>query len=253
MTFLNKSSFEGKEHVKEIHVWVEGYNPAVSVFTNWKQLTDFQDHLVRTCPDPKHTNIKFMDFDHDGNLVDEHNCDVIHLDRLYPEGNYANADRQRVYSVYRKLLGAILKAEASEISFAAVFNEIPIRDCLGQYTVLATTWHIEDIQDRYPKGTSDEELFQILLEQESALSDVAVSSGNDWIAWELPSVRDDEEEEEQMQEPYCDWCEDVNSQEKSATKHCVNCEFHLCEDCVSCSPSCPNCQSENVKHLEPAE
>ncbi|MGG3471640.1 hypothetical protein ABES02_29755 [Neobacillus pocheonensis] len=244
--------FKGKEHVAEIHVWVEGYNPAVSVFTNWKQLTDFQDHLVRTCSDPEHTNVKFMDFDHDGNLVDEHNCDVIHLDRLYPDGDFSNHDRLRVYSVYRKLLEAIIKAEANEIPFAAVFNHIPIRDCLAQYTVLATAWHIDDIRDRYPKTTSDDELFQTLLEQEDALSNVAVSSGNDWIECELPSVRDEEDEEELAAETLCDWCDEVNSQEKTASKHCENCGFNLCEDCLSYSPSCPNCQSQTMTEIEPA-
>jgi hypothetical protein len=90
-------------------------------------------------------------------------------------------DADRVYQVMKKLKIAIIKAEAGKIPFAAVFNNIPLRDCLPQYTILATTWHIEDIRPKFSAGISDHELFQKLLELEKTLNTIAVENGNEWL------------------------------------------------------------------------
>ena len=90
-------------------------------------------------------------------------------------------DAERVYRVLQKLIEGIQKAESGKIPFAAVFNDIPIRDCLPQYTVLATTWHIDDLSDRFPEGTSKAKLFAELQRIERALNDAAVRSGWDVI------------------------------------------------------------------------
>lgn len=90
-------------------------------------------------------------------------------------------DAERVYRVLQKLMLGIHKAEAGKIPFAAVFNDIPIRDCLPHHTILATTWHIDDIRDRFPKGTSDKKLFAELQRIERKLQDAAVSGGWDVI------------------------------------------------------------------------
>jgi hypothetical protein len=90
-------------------------------------------------------------------------------------------DAERIYRVLQKLMAGIHKAEAGKIPFAAVFNDIPIRDCLPQHTVLATTWHIDDLRDRFPKGTSKKKLFTELQRIERGLNDEAVRGGWDVI------------------------------------------------------------------------
>jgi len=94
-------------------------------------------------------------------------------------------DAERVYGVLRKLLDGIQKAEKGEISFSEVFNAIPIRECVGQYTVLATTWHIDDIRDRFPEGTSEEKLFSELRRIEMCLQNAAVIAGFEVIEYEF--------------------------------------------------------------------
>lgn len=94
-------------------------------------------------------------------------------------------DADRIYRVLEKLMEGIHKAEAGKIPFSAVFNGISIRDCLPQYTVLATTWNIDDLRDRYPKGTSDKMLFAELQRIEHRLTDAAVRSGREVIENEL--------------------------------------------------------------------
>jgi hypothetical protein len=90
-------------------------------------------------------------------------------------------DAARVYRVLQQLMEGIHKAEAGKIPFAAVFNGIPIRDCLPQYTVMATTWNIDDIRDRLPRGTSKEELYAELQRIERGLTDAAIRGGWDVI------------------------------------------------------------------------
>lgn len=89
-------------------------------------------------------------------------------------------DAERVYRVLMKLMESIHKAEAGKIPFAAVFNGIPLRDCLAQHTVLATTWSIDDLRDRFPKRTSNKKLFAELQRIERELNDAAVRGG-----WEV--------------------------------------------------------------------
>lgn len=94
-------------------------------------------------------------------------------------------DAERVYRVLEELLKGVKKAESGEIPFSAVFNNISIRDCLPPYTVLATTWHVDDIRDRFPEGTSDTELFAELQRIEVGLQEAAIRSGWEVIESEL--------------------------------------------------------------------
>lgn len=159
-----------------------------------------------------------------------------------------DTDRSRVLHVYHQIRCAITEAEAGRIPFSAVFNHIAIRDCLPQYTVIATTWHIEDIRDRFPPSMPDDELFVILQEQARALENMAVRGGHEWFEWELPDARS-EEDDQDNDRPHCS-CLEQDHKEKSARLECGNCGFLLCEDCTSYSADCPNCQSKDVISLE---
>lgn len=115
------------------------------------------------------------------------------IDRRMEVVQAIDADSARVYEVFYKLKHAIHLAESGKIKFAAVFDSLPIRSFLPQYTVLATTWHVDDIRDRFSNETTDEALFETLQKLESGLNNVAVSSGQEWIEWELPAVLQEEE------------------------------------------------------------
>lgn len=115
----------------------------------------------------------------------------------FEEDDRDNA-KSNAYRVLSLLQDAIGQAEQGKRSWDAIFNDIPIRDCLAQYTVLATTWHIDDIRDRFPKNTTDEELFDTLRGLQNGLSNGAVLTGNDWFDYELPEVRNEEEDEEEV-------------------------------------------------------
>ncbi|EJW13810.1 hypothetical protein M5X00_13105 [Paenibacillus alvei] len=94
---------------------------------------------------------------------------------------YSVTDRERVYSVMSKLQQQVHRAEAGEISFSQVFNSIDFRQCLAEYTVVPTSWHIDDLRDYFPPDISDDELFQSLQKIEKALSCAAIVSGWDVI------------------------------------------------------------------------
>ncbi|MVP02151.1 hypothetical protein [Paenibacillus lutrae] len=90
-------------------------------------------------------------------------------------------DADRVYSVLKTIMEGIHKAENGLIPFAAVFNGLRIRDCLPEHTVLGSTWHISEIRDKFPTGTTDKELFSELRNINGRLTDAAISSGREVI------------------------------------------------------------------------
>ncbi|WP_268626969.1 hypothetical protein [Paenibacillus alvei] len=93
-----------------------------------------------------------------------------------------NQDPHKLYvmEVYKKLTDQIERAENGQISFSEVFNKFSGRDFLPQYTIVPTSWHIDDIRDRFPEGTSNEELMVELLKIERVLSESAKANG-----WEV--------------------------------------------------------------------
>ncbi|MCM3130214.1 MULTISPECIES: hypothetical protein [unclassified Paenibacillus] len=93
----------------------------------------------------------------------------------------AHTQTHPAFDVWRKLTLSLVEVIQGKRDIETAFNVISIRDCLPQHTLLATTWHIDDIRKQFPFGTSDEELYQKLLGLESSLQNVAVSSGNDVI------------------------------------------------------------------------
>ncbi|RRJ54698.1 hypothetical protein EHV15_34435 [Paenibacillus oralis] len=105
----------------------------------------------------------------------------------------AATNNHRAFRVWTKLTMALKDVILGQRDIEMAFNQIDIRDCLKQHTVLATTWHIDDIRDRYPFGTTDEELFDKLKSLESALSNVANISGNEVIADNCPKRETDHE------------------------------------------------------------
>lgn len=88
--------------------------------------------------------------------------------------------KEHAYQLLEHLLNLIHDAEQGVISFEDIFSAIPLRDFLPPCRVLATTWHIEDIRDRFPEGTSDQVLIEQLRGIEGALKDAAVIAG-----WEV--------------------------------------------------------------------
>jgi hypothetical protein len=110
------------------------------------------------------------------------------LNRLYVDmfgarrvARHTGNPADRVYKVLQQIVEGIQQAQAGVIGFAEVFNYVNIRDCLAQHTVLAATWHIDDIRDLFPMGTSDDELFQELMKMEAGLKETARRSGMDYI------------------------------------------------------------------------
>ncbi|EJW14314.1 hypothetical protein M5X00_23205 [Paenibacillus alvei] len=94
--------------------------------------------------------------------------------------HYQDPHKLYVMEVYKKLTDQIERAENGQISFREVFNRFSVRDFLPQYTIVPTSWHVDDIRDRFPEGTSDEELMVELLKIERVLSESAVANG-----WEV--------------------------------------------------------------------
>jgi hypothetical protein len=95
----------------------------------------------------------------------------------------AGTQTHRAFSVWRKLTQALLEVIQGTRDVETAFNNIPIRDCLPQHTILATTWSIDDLREHFPYGTSNEELYAKLLELENSFGNAAVTSGNDVIAY----------------------------------------------------------------------
>lgn len=94
----------------------------------------------------------------------------------------ASAINHRAFRVWKNLTMALKEVVLGQRDIETAFNQIDIRDCVKQHQIVATTWHIDDIRDRYPFGTSDKELFDELRKFERVLSNLAVSSGHDVIA-----------------------------------------------------------------------
>ncbi|MBJ6361761.1 hypothetical protein ACFOQM_10740 [Paenibacillus sp. GCM10012307] len=99
-----------------------------------------------------------------------------------------NNEAQHVYRVLMNLGLAVSKAEQGRIPFSSVFYSIPIRDCLPEHTILATTWHIDDIREYFPEDSSDDHLFEKLREMEKAITDASVAAG-----WEVIQLMSKEE------------------------------------------------------------
>lgn len=105
----------------------------------------------------------------------------------------ASTNNHRAFQVWAKLTMALKEVILGQRDIETAFNQIDIHDCVKQHTVIATTWHIDDIRGRYPFGTSDEELFDQLKSLESSLNNVAVISGQDVIEDNCPEEAADNE------------------------------------------------------------
>jgi hypothetical protein len=105
----------------------------------------------------------------------------------------AATNNHRAFQVWTKLTMALKDVILGQRDIETAFDQIDIRDCTKQHMVLATTWHIDDIRNRYPFGTTNEELFDTLKSLENGLSNVATISGNELIADNCPEEEDDHE------------------------------------------------------------
>lgn len=104
-----------------------------------------------------------------------------------------NADRDRVYRVLQTIQQSIQDAEEGKISFSQVFNRLDIRHCLPEYTVLPTTWHIDDLEvELGTLNLSPDELFDHL--KAMSLEDAAIRAGWDCILYECQEIRSKHEE-----------------------------------------------------------
>jgi len=104
----------------------------------------------------------------------------------------ARLKSHRAFAVWRKLTEALVEVIRGNRDVETAFNDIPIRDCLPQYTVLATTWSIDDLREYFPYGTPDEELYENLRKLEKRLANAAVLSGNEVIEDEFDDDIDNE-------------------------------------------------------------
>lgn len=113
------------------------------------------------------------------------------VEKLVAHAAIAATNNHRAFHVWTKLTMALKDVIHGQRDIETAFDQIDIRDCVKQHMVLATTWHIDDIRDRYPFGTTDDELFDTLKGLESSLSNVAVISGQDEIADNCPEEEAD--------------------------------------------------------------
>ncbi|MFB8378096.1 hypothetical protein [Paenibacillus taichungensis] len=108
-------------------------------------------------------------------------------------GGVGEPDRDRAYRVLQTIQNSIRAAEAGEIPFSQVFNRLDLRDCLPEHTVLATTWHIDDLDDELGcLNLSPDELFGHL--QAMGLDEAACRAGWECISYESQEIRDQIEE-----------------------------------------------------------
>jgi hypothetical protein len=111
------------------------------------------------------------------------------IERIFAQ---AQTNTHRAFRVWMKLTDALFQVIDGKRHPDAAFDEIAIRDCLSRYDVLATTWNIDDIRDHMPFYKTDEDLYSELLDLESGLNNVAVSTGNEVIADHFPADLDQE-------------------------------------------------------------
>lgn len=96
-------------------------------------------------------------------------------------------DRQRAYQVLELLLDRIVQAERGEIPFTMIFDVSFMKKCVPSYGVIPVIWTVDDIRDRYPKGVSDELLYQELKLILNYLQDAMIKSGREVIRELMPN------------------------------------------------------------------
>jgi len=94
----------------------------------------------------------------------------------------AEAQPHRAFRVWKRLTKALMEVVEGKRDVETAFNDIQIRDCLPQHTILATTWSIDDILEYFPYGTSNDEMYEKLQELEKNLNEVAVCYGHEVIS-----------------------------------------------------------------------
>ncbi|NEZ44421.1 hypothetical protein [Paenibacillus alvei] len=92
------------------------------------------------------------------------------------------SERENAYDVLAKLQAQIRRAEDGKIKFSQVFNAIDYRQCLPEFTIVPTSWRIDDIRDRFPSDTTDEVLYEALEGIERHLESASI-----YIGWEVIS------------------------------------------------------------------
>ncbi|TVX85545.1 hypothetical protein [Paenibacillus agilis] len=103
-----------------------------------------------------------------------------------------NNDREQVHQLLLQLEDYLQKADNGEMFHSDILSRIGLRKFIPKHTVLATTWHIDDIRDRFPSSTTDDALYDALSEIEAALSDAAVREGWEVISLLIGAEHDEE-------------------------------------------------------------
>lgn len=74
------------------------------------------------------------------------------------------------------------QAENGEMTYELALSKISTRDILPETECVATIWSIEDLRNKFPKGTPDSILISALGDLSGQLQDAAVIAGHDVIA-----------------------------------------------------------------------
>jgi len=123
-----------------------------------------------------------------GSLQDDVQIDVNFEDLV----RTAAASDHRAFRVWRDLTYALNEIVQGKRDIETAFNQIDIHDCVKQYTIVPTTWNIDDIIHKFPYGTSQEELFAKLLELKEAIKNNTLEAGRDAIEYGIEEEVDNE-------------------------------------------------------------
>lgn len=104
------------------------------------------------------------------------------------------SDKERVMKAFNSLKEQINRAKKGEISFSEVLYHLNIHNFLPDGDLIPTIWSIEDIRDRFPFYTTDEQLTAHLNSIKIGLQIASIETGWDVIRSQLGDVYEDKNE-----------------------------------------------------------
>lgn len=134
--------------------------------------------------------------------------------------------KEKVLALQEKINSFVTKASDGEIPFESIYEHIQLREFLPETTVLATTWSIEDLREKFSEGTDDQDLIFALKDLSGALTLAAVISGQEVIADYVQEEPEESESDEEL--ATCSMCG------KTSHENEINMIDYDLDVCVTC-------------------